>query len=516
MKLSYSLFSIFALLLFFSACQKVEDIADAEVISGDAEFAIPLASATTKVEDLIENFDDITFIEIDPDGVIRLRYIGDVLTQTADEFLLDVRDSVPPFLPILDTVFQLPFSSPNQLEVDKAIYSSGIVSLGVKSSHVGPVDLTVRLPQATKDGQVMTLNFPFTGPTESLFFDIIFSKNEADIFEDLTDYVLEPVDGTIFLEYDAFDVDGNEILMDTLILVNENINFGYLEGFLGQSTHRGTQDTIEIEFFENWTGGDVYFEEPEIFIHIENSFGMPARSSIDTFDILTVDEQRIPLESDFITSAGDNGIEFPYPESPGEVATETFVFDKENSNIDEVLGSRPIALNYKVDAIMNPDQNTDIRGFMSDSSYYNIQVEVDLPLYARASGFEVSDTFEVDFGDYNDVKKAELKIISDNGMPLDVDAQIYFLNAQKEAVDSLFQDPVRIVAAAAVDNDGNVTSPTSETFFVPIDENQFNRIRSATLLALQTAFSTSNNGEISVRAEAGQEINVRMGMKITQ
>lgn len=512
MKLSTSLFSIFALLLLFSACQKVEDLADAEVISGDAEFAIPLVTATTKVEDLVDNFDDLTFLEIDPDGVIRLRYIGDVLTQTADTFLIAARDSVPPLIPIIDTVFQLPFSSPNQLEVDKAIYKRGRVSVAVQSDHVGPVDLTVSLPQATKDGQPLTIHFPFEGPTESPFFDIIFSENEG-IYVDMPGYVLEPVDGDIFLKYDARDINGERLILDTILLYSEDIYFGYLEGFLGQSTHRGSQDTIEIDFFDNWIQGDVYFEEPEIFINIENSFGMPARSSIDTFDILTADGLRKKLVSTFID---DTGIDFPYPTEVGEVATKTFAFNKDNSNIDEVLGSRPIALDYKVDAIMNPDQNTDIRGFITDSSYYNIQVEVDLPLYARASGFAVTDTFEVDFSDYNDAKKAELKIISDNGMPLDIDAQIYFLNSEKEAVDSLFLRPEKIVAAAPVDNTGNVIAPTTETFLVPINENQFNRIRSATLLALQTNFSTSGGGNISVRAEAGQELNVRMGMKITQ
>ena len=517
MKLTIPFLSLLVFLLAFSACQNVEDLANAEVISGDAEFAIPLVRATTTIDSLVENFDSLTFLEFDPDGLIHLRYIGDVLTQTAEEFLLAARDSVPLAIPILDTVFELPFSSPDQLEVDKAIYKKGTVSLAINTSHIGPVDLTVRLPQATKDGQVMTVNFPFVGPTLNPMNpagNVIFSKGFGE-YVDMAGYVLEPVDGNIFLEYDAFDEDGQRLLFDSLFLISQEIFFGYLEGYLGDFTHRGTQDTIEIDFFDSWTQGDVYFEDPEILIHIENSFGVPTRSKIDTFDILTADGQRIRLESDFINDA-QNGIDFPAPDTPGEKASTTFSFNTSNSNIAEVLGSRPIALVYKVDARMNPDEDPTLRGFITDSSFYKIQVEVDLPLHARASGFAVADTFDVDFSSYNDVKEAELKIISDNGMPLDIDAQVYFLNDKKEAVDSLFETPIRLIEAAAVDNEGNVIAPTTGTIFVTLNEAKFKKIRDSKLLALQTAFSTAGNGTSSVRATKGQTVDIRMGLKLTQ
>lgn len=514
MKFFFPLFSLFVLLGILPSCQKVGDISNAEIISSDREFAIPLAKATATIEDLVENFDSLTFIEIAPGGIIHLRYKGDVLTQRADTFLLAARDSVPPFLPILDTVFALPFSSPDQLEVDFAIYKTGRVSLGVKSDHVGPVDLTVRLPQTTKDGVPFELNYPFVGPTDGLFFGINFSAGDG-VVEDMAGYFLEPVNDSIFVEYEAYDEFGERLLMDTLFLVNENIYFGYLEGFLGDFQHNGTRDFIPIDFFESWTQGDVWFEEPSIFINIENAFGVPTRSVIDLFDIVTVDSQRIPLRSQFIDDA-ESGIDFPYPTVPGEVAFQTFEFNVENSNIDTVLGSRPIGLDYDVDARMNPDNDPSIRGFITDSSYYNIQVEVDLPLYGRASGFAVTDTFEVDFADFNDIKEGVIKIVSDNGMPLDIVAQIFFLNNDNEAIDSLFDERIRLVSAAMIDGGGNVVAPTTETVFAPIDAAHFDRIRSAKIMALEAQFSTSGNGQVSVRATQGQEAEIRMGLRLKQ
>lgn len=505
MKLT-SFLPLFAVLLAFAACQKVDEFTEAEIVSDSGEFAIPLIKASTNIEDLLENFDDITFIEITPDNVIHLRYKGDVLSQSAEEFLLDARDSVPPFLPILDTVFALPFSSPDQLEVDLAIYKTGRVSLALESNYQGIVDLTVRLPQATKDGQPMTITTQFESPTPSPFY---FPPE----FVDMAGYLLQPENDSIFLEYEAYTETGERITLPTLALVNQDIFFGYLEGYLGNFKHNGDHDTIYIEFFENWIQGDVFFEDPTILIHIENSFGVPTRSVIDTFDILTADGLRIPLESVFIDTA-ENGIDFPYPENPGEVASTTFVFNAENSNIEDVLGSRPIALDYDVDARMNPDTLTDLRGFITDSSYYNIQVEVDLPLHGWAKGFGVADTFNVDLDSYEDVKEAEFKLVTDNGMPLEIEGQLYFVDSNGAVIDSLFNERTKIIGSAPVDADGNVTAETTKTSYSTFSAERFEHVRSAEQLILEAYFSTYNNGQQSVRALKGQGAEFRMGMKL--
>ncbi|MEO1257705.1 MAG: hypothetical protein AAFZ15_02880 [Bacteroidota bacterium] len=510
-----SFYTIIISLLFLALGCKINELTDAEITSGEAEFAIPLGKMTATVEELLDNFDELTEVEINDDGTIHLVYRGDVLTQYAEEFLTEASQSIPPIIPVLDTnFFVLPFSSPEVLEVDRAIYKSGTVSIGVESTeYVGPVKLKVVLPQVKKEGIPLTFETVFESPVVGAFPDA--GQELPNMATDVSGYELIPENGEITVEYEAVTEAGagDTIILDVVSLINPNIAFSYFEGYLGNEKYSGSRDTIEIDFFESWTQGDVFFEDPTITIFIENSFGVPTRSVIDIFDIITVDGQRIPLQSEFIDTV--DGIDFPYPLNNGEIASLAFDFDTTNSNIDQVLGSRPIALDYEVDARMNPDTNVTLRGFISEESFYNIQVEVDLPLHVRASGFGISDEFEIDLSDLDSVLEAEFKVVADNGTPLHIVGQAYFVDGTGAILDSLYEDgPSVLVGAAVVDDDGNVIAPSTETSFAIFPAEQFAKVRTAEKITLDAFFSTSNDGQQPVRAKAGQEAEIRMGLRL--
>lgn len=492
----------------FSACQKVDDLTNATIKNEGAEFAIPLFTASSTIEDLIEGFDEYTFLEIDGEGVIHLRYKGDVLTQTANDFLQAASDSIPPAIPLTDTLFALPFSSPQQLKVDKAIYKTGTVRFGVKSDYVGTIDFKLSILHANKNGQVATLEESFSSPPPIQGFYA--SQN----FLDMSGYELLPENDTVLIRYEAYTDAGDRIELPQVFLISEDVYFSYIEGVLGNFTHNGRADTIFIDFFKNWIQGEVFFENPDIYIHVQNSFGVPTRSDIKVFDILTADDQFLPLESTFIT---DTGIDFVYPalNEVGQVKEMTFAFDENNSNIEDVLGSKPVALIYDVDALMNPDNLATERGFITDSSFYNIQVEVDLPLRGHAADFTMRDTFSVDFSSYDEVVEAEFKMVADNRMPLELASQVWFLNEQGQVIDSLFSEgPVPVVEAAPVDANGIATTATRATHFFTFDRQRFDKIRTASKVALTGSFSTTGHGSQTVKAIAGQGAEIRMGMKL--
>ncbi|MEZ4957873.1 MAG: hypothetical protein R2825_30220 [Saprospiraceae bacterium] len=514
MKLSSFYFFAVSVLLLAASCQ-TDELANSSIVSGEAEFAIPLGKSTTTVEELLDGFDENTVVEIGADNIIHLIYTGDVLTQYAAEYLQDAALSIPKYIPIVDSNHMvLPFSSPEVLEVDKAIYKTGTVSVGVQSTdYVGPVKLQVSLPQVFKNGVPFvietTFQSPLTGPIAG------FGQELPNTAVDMAGYELIPENGQIEVEYLAITDNGagDTILLDVVALISVDIYFSYFEGYLGNEVFNGGRDTIQIDFFENWTQGDVFFEDPVITINIVNSFGVPTRSVIDTFDILTADQQRIPLRSEYISTV--NGIDFPYPLIEGDSATLTFDFDKSNSNIDTVLSSRPIALDYKVDARMNPDTNATLRGFISEESFYKIQVEVDLPLHGRASGFGVTDEFNIDLSGYGDVLEAEFKVVAENETPLDIVGQAYFLDGTGAILDSLFDAGAStIVGAALVDLDGNVISPTTEISFATFDAARFDSVRVAEKIFIEAFFSTTNEGQQSVKALAGQQAEIRMGLKL--
>jgi hypothetical protein len=234
---------------------------------------------------------------------------------------------------------------------------------------------------------------------------------------------------------------------------------------------------------------------------------------VNTLNVITVKNEILPLESPYVT----NGIDFPYPSMSemGQVKKSSFSFTKDNSNIANILGAGPVAIDYDVDAVTNPNNDVNIRGYITDQSYYKINMEVELPLYGRASGFVTRDTINLDLSSYDEVDNAEFKLVVDNAIPLEVAIQGYFLDANNVIVDSLLTGPQTLVPGAPVDANGAATGTQQKVSFIPFEDARFARIRdNAKRLWLNAAFSTLNNGNTSVRVLNTQDVRIRLGAKL--
>lgn len=504
-------FTSIALVVVVSSCKNFNDIENAEIVSGDAEYAIPLFSSSNSLQDLLEEFDDQTTIEIAPDGLIILRYEGDITSRTSHDIIADALDDLTNLIPVADTVSQLPFESPNELEVDFATFSQGTVSFSFAHQDHFIKEITIKILQADNNGETLTMHKVWDTPTNIVF--------PPQFPEELTGVNLLPENGSLYVWYDARDEDGNRVIFDLddddlFVLQMKDIGFSYIEGYLGNHIHPGDRDTIEIDIFENWIEGDVYFDNPKVWVNVENSFGIPTESVINIFRVHTADGQAKDLVSDFLLPG--EGIVFNYPDlnNIGQVYSTTFPFNKDNSNIDEILGARPVALDYEVDALTNPDTLTGIRGFLTDSSYYKVQVEVELPIHGTASGFGAIDTFDLDLSGYDDIDWAEFKVVAENEIPMDIEMQFYFTDDNGTVLDSLFDGRQRVIQAAPVDNEGIVLEKIKAETFAMLDERRFDNVRNASRIILQAFFSTYNEGQTSVKIFNTQEVEIRMGMKL--
>ena len=159
------------------------------------------------------------------------------------------------------------------------------------------------------------------------------------------------------------------------------------------------------------------------------------------------------------------------------------------------------------------DRDTTIRGFLTDSSAFTVQLEVELPIYGRSLGFAAHDTIEANFSSYGDVEHVEFKLVTDNEMPVEIGVQVLFVE-NGVILDSLFLDGYSVVDAAGVDNEGNVNQLATKTTLIPFDKARLDKIRSADQLYITADFSTFNEGQTSVRVLSTQEVEIRMGMKV--
>ncbi|PSR14296.1 MAG: hypothetical protein DA408_15205 [Bacteroidetes bacterium] len=504
----FSQLLLFAIVLSVS-CNQFAEIEDAERANYQAEYAVPLVNTSFSMRTLLENFEENSVLTVLPNGLLRLQYSGDVLTENADDVFAAINETLSQagIIPITTSRQALPFSGPDGLDIDRMELKQGSLSWLITNCHNKAITATLTFPTVVRNGVPLTVTrnlaaYSGTGDCPSL--------NNALSPINLDGYVITPENDSIYVNYSAIDSDGVAVdpSGNTFILI-QNLAFSYAEGYLGQIQHSSGRDTIKIDFFDNWIRGDVFFEEPVITFNFQNSFGLPTRSVINVFNIVNVNGTILPLESEYIT----NGIDFPYPtlNEVGQVKSTNFVFNQSNSNIREVLGSGPIAIDYDVDAATNPAGNTNLRGFITDSSYYVVRVDVDLPLYGSAINFGVRDTFSLAFNSLDKVDYAEFKLVTENAMPIAIGVQGYFLDPNGTVLDSLFNTAQRIVSGAPVDAVGRPTGTTEVVTYSDFPEPRFKAIQQATQLELVATFFTTTEGQQSVQILDNQDVKIKLG-----
>ncbi|MEL7117985.1 MAG: hypothetical protein AAFO07_01040 [Bacteroidota bacterium] len=501
-----NLLGLLLLVAFFSTCSQIEELDDVTRVQYDAEYAIPIATAAFTLTDILENFQDNATLVADPDGLFHFIYTGDIDSESGADILNTINEVLPPAVPIVSSRVAIPFPTPPDMEIDLITFREGEILYGFESTFEKPLTVTFRLPEFQRDGEVLT--FVHEIPAYSGSGDPVRFTINDDPFS-LAGYSVDGTSDTLRLEYDAISPDGDTAMLNNFLMRLQNLSASYAQGYLGTNVYDNPTERIPIDFFDDWIQGDVFFEDPKISYILENSFGIPTRSIVNFFNIITVEGDVLPLESDLIV----DGIDFPYPtlDEVNEVKSTTFVFTKDNSNIEDILSSKPVEVEYDVDAITNPDMDRTIRGFITDESFYKVAVDVDLPFFGSAANYFALDTFDLDLGEYGNVDSIEFKFVAENELPLGIDAQAYLLDENGVVLDSIFDGLANVVEGAPVNESGDAIGTALKETFVTANRTRLDNIQNATQVALQASFSTTQSNQVSVKITADQSISFRIG-----
>lgn len=505
----YTLF--FLILAALWSCDQLDELDEIQGVKYDAEYAVPLANLGVSLDRILQNFEERATLTVDQQGLFHFEYAGEVLTETGSEVFEEIEktfqeitDITPRGIPVLLPRIPIPYKDELDIEVDLIRVKEGQFSYEFQSLNPDEVTVRIDLPQFFLNGT--PLSFTHQLPAYSGSGDPPSFSNKNDPV-DLSAVEVIPQNDTIYIEYTATNSNGVPVILNDFFIRFDDIKLSFAQGFLGTNVYDGPLDSIEIDFFDAWIAGEVSFKDPEITYVLENSFGIPTRSIVNRFDVITVEGDALALESPLI----ENGIDFPYPTLAeiGQVKSEEFLFTKDNSNIADILSSKPVEVIYDVDALTHPDGNRDIRGFITDSSFYRVRVLVDLPLEGSAADFEARDTVQVNLDDFEDLDSVSVKIVAENTLPLAVDIQIFFVDENGVLTEMLAENDIRVIDAAPVDADGNVTGSSKLTTFIPIAGSRLEALLDSEELILRAIFSTP--AEVPVRLTNDQRLQLGLG-----
>lgn len=485
------------LVLLWSGCKKF----NADGVSVDnwsPDVAAPLFTTSVTVEDLLESYkEEGASIEEDMSGRLTLVYTNEGYSVDLAE-LFEVIPNIE--FPLPDNVFPFPYELPNNIDIHFINIKSGIINYEILSPFFQQLNVTLRIPQIAKDGIIFEETFP-----------VGFLQNNGSF--DVSDYVLTPTNDTLFLEYEAYDAsNGDTMDLDGLVgLEFLDLKHSYAQGYLGMGTYETPRDTIEVDFFDYFSSGTVFFEEPSLEVKIRNSFGFPVRMLFNILQAETSDGNVIPLANAQLA----DGIDFNYPtlSEVGQTKETSFVIDQNNSNLENMIGQPIRYLDYEVEPVANPLGDTSIIGFLTDTSAFSVDVELQLPLYGRAQNFAFTDTFDVDFSELDFVNSATLKLVTENGFPMDVYMQLAFLDEDGVVIDEILNPFNHVMTAAPVDGDGRTISTSRKETFAPIEDLRFRALRNqAKFVVLQGKFSTTMEGTESIRVYKDYEVTAKLGI----
>ncbi len=494
---------VFLSVLLFSC----SDLADTQLPEYEPEFAIPLIEdAIVTIPAVWQSNDPNQSLIISPEGQLIFRYESPESTIQAKEvlggtltFLLSetvpMNDNKVPLLPDdLDI----------ELNVEESMLAGREFNLTYNTNDFSSdsIDIVFTIPELTKDGMPLQL------VTNSAQPNFVSASVEG--------YTVRPTNNQLTITYTAINKAGipQELSNITMFFSPEIQD---LIGFLGRQEIDISPGTIPIDLFDDrFLNGTIQLAEPKISARAENAFGLPVRIQIDILDAIRPNGETVIIDASAIDQ---QDINYPSVNDIGTSEMTEIFLDHTNSNLATVFNEEVTAVEYDLTAVINADNDSTITSFLTDSSFFKIQVFVEVPVIGSAKNFSTEGTYGVSFADeledIESIKEGEIKLIVDNGIPLEATVQVNFLDQNGEVLDSLFQEQRIIAAGAPIDATG-FTRGTQETInFIPITANQIDAIERTEAIQVKALFNTSGSLKQPVHIIDTQELRVRMGLRFT-
>ncbi len=487
----YTAFILCTLCTFFFACKPFDDLIVKDV---QQDWAVPLVNTTFSVKNLLAKFDTLAYVQFAADSTLVLHYKGSFFSRSSFDIFASYQNAI---FPVTDTVMSVPFTVPNGVHVDNVVVKSGTLVWVFKAPEQVNVHLTI--PSLQKNGVIFERNFSCgtTGVIQTL---------------DMSGWTMTPSNDSIIIIHDARNAAGQRLnLKGNAGFQIKDFVFGFVKGFLGRDTFDIPQDTIKFDFFKNLSAGDVKFESPRLTVTLDNSYGVPVQSIMKIGNVIARDGSKLAITSPLV-----NGLNINYPKLTeiGQSKQTVVVLDKTNSNLQDIISFKPVALEYKIVGVMNPDNTAKTIGFLTDSSIYKLQVDMDLPVHLRASNFIMRDTSALSLNAQPSATYATFFVTTESTIPADLAVQGYFLAADNSVVDSLSVGKNLLINGAPVDANGyptqSQTTQLSTTFLQPRLKNI---LAKAQKIAWVYNVATTGGGVKAARITAKQTVNVHLSIQ---
>lgn len=256
--------------------------------------------------------------------------------------------------------------------------------------------------------------------------------------------------------------------------------------------------------------GEIYFANPSLKIIITNFWDIPAKFKLSDFYYYEEENSAAipvtgPAVSEWDTIPGPGPIH-------GDSVIYEIVLDTATSNVDELISALPHHISFGADFETIPGAPYDLPA----GSINKVGIEVSIPLELRLSNILFTDTVDFDLGlnpDSADISMLTINFAADNGFPLGMNSQVYFVDANYMVLDSLFTDGHFDLQPATVSNGQTVESFPSK-ISIELSGDRLDKILEAKYLMPSILFrSTGAENNVNVKLYSTYEFGLKLSAK---
>lgn len=496
---------LLVLLIPFLGCKNQLDFTDVYSIDVNGDWGIPVVNSRYTAEHILNAGGNSNFTQT-ADGLIHFTYVIDINEPITGADLMELH-SQPSFerhceftLPaspgVVDVINGKYFSASINfdnplLKLETAEIKSGILTFQFTHdlSHLDSIVITCpRIISPSHTPLHFTLANSLQATCNLSNYTILFSDENVSNIVELGIAIYGEQNPHIGVENHSIDISGSF----------SNCAFKYVQAKMAQVT-LPVSKSIPADIFTGDFSGSATLYNPSFHITLQNSFGLSVEMEIDTAGFTH--------DGTMLSEIIETGSEFVCPAAPARHTTavqnvsysapEIYYCDAHNT------------LNFAGEISLNPAGINGPSLFIDESSTINLHAELDIPfsanldnvLFSRRLGNVLNklpgirDGMNVKDG----LKMLMFKGSFENGLPMNVDAQFYFIDttsAVPTVIDSILVSP-RLLYAAQTNAAGQVTQTTKSTFICSLTDQR-----------LDNVLAHSNNTLLQFKIHTGSAIKV--------
>lgn len=423
-----------------------------------------------------------------------------------DSLVIISGDAIFPSQEIYNDTNTIDFDLGNGEIIETITFSDGSFNFNFTHSIQENARLQIQIPSLSKDGVVFDqlINLVPNGGT-AITADSV----------NLTDYVMDLTTGdtnTLEIILTAEIVSSNALVtFDTSQSIQADITIDGMTiaaftGNLGTRSLDLAGDTFDIDFSVGGLEG-LSFAAPKVTLAFANSIGVPVGIDLTGIEMIGEDGNANVLSG----SITDNAATVTAPSLQGDTSLSSITLNRENSNVADLLNSTPSGIIANISADLNSTGNGE--NFVTNSGAIDMTMDIDVPLYVSIEDFGMADTIEIGEGMLQGFKSAEFLGRVDNGLPVDLDLQIYMMDSNFIVFDSLMESSARLADAALVEiTSGDVIGNTLTDISIMADSAKLAHFNLAKYLLMDVSLATPDNGNTAAKLYTTASIGIQLGI----